>query len=187
MKIETRLTPADEQLIDKRLCDFVPRRVFDVHAHPMHGDHFAGDPHPFVRPGQPPLDLRTYRAAMARWLPAAHVDGLFFGFPRPGNDRRAISRWLAQELKSFAGERSRALSLVSPLDDQAEVQNEISKLGLAGLKPYHVYASRPDTENATIEEFVPEWMWDVCHATGGVLMLHIMLDRGIADERNQAS
>jgi len=185
MKIEKHLTAADQQLIEEKLRDFVPLRVFDAHAHPVHGDHFAANPHPLVAPGEV-LNLRDHRAALSRWLPAQQIDGLFFGFPRPGNDRRAINEWLAQEIKSCGSPNSRALALVAPQDDAAQVAEQIEQLGLVGIKPYHVYADRPDTMNATLEEFAPEWMWELCHARQAVLMLHIVRERAIADADNQA-
>jgi glutamate-1-semialdehyde 2,1-aminomutase len=186
MKFEQQLTSADQQLVDKKLRDFVPLQVFDIHAHPVNGDHFGTNPNPFVPPGKV-LGLDEYRAALGRWLPAQNVDGLFFGFPRPGNDRRAINQWLAAELKSSGLQNSRALALVSAQDDPAEIGEQISRLGLVGIKPYHVYASRPDTMNAALEEFAPEWMWELCHGIQGVLMLHIVRERAIADEGNQTT
>jgi glutamate-1-semialdehyde 2,1-aminomutase len=53
-----------------------------------------------------------------------------------------------------------------------------------GIKPYRLYAEVPDTREAEIESFAPEWMWEVCHDHDGIMMLHIMLADGITDPRN---
>ncbi|OYW61015.1 MAG: hypothetical protein B7Z40_19195, partial [Bosea sp. 12-68-7] len=53
-----------------------------------------------------------------------------------------------------------------------------------GIKPYRLYADVPDTKEAEIESFAPEWMWEICHEYNGIMMLHIMLADGITDPRN---
>ena len=182
MKIETTLRPSDEALIEKQLRDFVPQNVFDAHAHLLHDAHFARDNRlPYVAENEV-LGLPQYRAAMARTLPQSTVSTLFFGFPRIGNDRRATDDWLAQEI---GGGNNRALALVAPHDDPQTVAEEVRRLKLVGLKPYHVYAASEDTPNCALEEFVPEWMWELCHDISGVLMIHLVRDRAIADEDNQ--
>lgn len=184
MKLETTLRASDEQLIEKHLRDFVPQTVFDSHAHLLNDAHF--DPAtrlPYLGAGEV-LGLSSYHGAMRRTMPQnTSLSTLFFGFPRVGNDRRAIDEWLVQEIHS--GANNRALALVAPDDDPQVVAEEVRRLGLVGLKPYHVYAERKDTPNASIEEFVPEWMWEVCHDTNGVLMLHIVRERAMADKDNQ--
>jgi hypothetical protein len=45
----------------------------------------------------------------------------------------------------------------------------------------------PDTKEAEIESFAPEWMWEACHDHDGIMMLHIMLADGITDPRNASA
>lgn len=186
MKLETNLRSSDEVLIEKHLRDFVPSKVYDSHAHLVHNAHMApGNGLPYLKENEV-LDLQSYGAAMARLMPdVTSLSTLFFGFPRADNRRRDINAWLADEIKG--GENNRGLALCAPQDDPETITREIEKLGFAGIKPYHVYAAREDTTNATLEEFAPEWMWEVCNAIHGVLMLHLVRERAIADESNQDS
>src|SRR5687768_10740808 len=95
MRVQTQLLPHDEQLIQSRLRDFVPQRVFDAHAHLLNPAHFAAENPP---PFEGYLDFDAYQSALKRWLPVTQIEGLFFGFPRVGNDRDAINSWMATEI-----------------------------------------------------------------------------------------
>jgi len=182
MKLENQLSPHDQKLVSK-LHDFVPNRVFDAHAHLQHADHFAPDNGlPFL-PAGTGIGWEEYREQVLRWLPATTLEALFFGFPRVGNDRPAINEWLQGEANKSPG--NRALALTSAGDDPQAVAAQIEQLGMVGMKPYHIYAERPDTMNASLEEFVPEWMWEICHGINGVLMIHLVRERALADEGNQ--
>ena len=180
MKLCKDLTPLDHELVEGRLRDFVPSRIYDIHAH-------------LLTPSQelPPhlreeyLGVKEYLAALQQWLPNRPVNTLFFGFPARNNGRVAINQWLAQQLASEGGPTlSRGLLLVSPDDDPGQIAQLLSSSSFVGLKPYHCYTALADTSQARIEEFAPEWMWEVCDAHQGVLMLHIMRDRASADETN---
>lgn len=185
MKIPSALTASDERLRE-RLTGFVPARIFDAHAHLLNPDHFVRDNLPSSLRDVALLDLAQYRTAMARWLPGCEIDALFFGFPSRGNNRAAINSWLAEQIDGSTTHH-RGLALAAPEDKPAEVACQIRQLRLVGIKPYHVYAPRADTGQAGIEEFVPEWMWEICHDLRGVLMLHIARDHAIADPDNLAA
>ena len=78
----------------------------------------------------------------------------------------------------------RGLVLTAPQDDPRQVEALLNGGNFIGIKPYHLYAPMADTRQAAIETFAPEWMWDLCNAHDGILMLHIMRDRAISDEAN---
>ena len=179
-------SPAD-RFVGEKLNGFVPGRVFDVHAHLFHSAHF--EQHPLSGPlqGVAQLGMSDYRQAASRWLPRRTMAGLFFGFPSRGNDRAAINRWVAEQLDRDSGSQNRALALVAPNEDPARILDQIRQFGFVGIKPYHVYAAAPETSDARVEDFAPEWMWEICDAINGVLMLHIMRPRAIADPDNQQS
>ena len=84
----------------------------------------------------------------------------------------------------IATSNSRALVLAAPTDDPAEVRRLLDTGVFVGIKPYRLYADVPDTNEATIESFAPEWMWELCDEHDGVLMLHIIRAGGITDPHN---
>ncbi len=188
MRFCDQLTEADTRLIKTRLDDFVPSEVFDAHTHIFHSRHFAEGKRPEFIPANTAFGLRHFNDTMSRWLPGRVVNGLFFGYPSSGNDRVGENEFVAGEIAAVRNDSvSRALALLAPGDDPAWARQLIAKRRFVGIKPYRLYASVADTAQAKIEEFAPEWMWEVCNEMDGVLMLHIVRSLGIADESNRAS
>ena len=81
---------------------------------------------------------------------------------------------------------SRGLVLAAPADDPCEVRRRLEDPAFVGIKPYRLYAEMDDTNEAAVESFAPEWMWELCHDRDGVLMLHLMRAGGITDVDNMA-
>jgi glutamate-1-semialdehyde 2,1-aminomutase len=181
MKFWTEPSPADNRLIDQ-LAEFLPERIFDIHGHLFHPQHCAPEKLPGAFDATTAWNLAAYFAAMKNRLPKRQVDGLFFGYPSRLVDHEAANQWVAQEVTRRIP--NRALAVASPSDNPDAVRAIVAKEKFIGLKPYHVYANIPDTMQAKIEDFVPDWMWEICHEIGGVLMLHIVRDRAIADKEN---
>lgn len=181
----TELTERDRHLLHRSQEGFLPRQLFDIHAHLFHTRHFA--------PGQMPAFLEAgrgygmadYQAALAQWLPGCKVEGLFFGYPSAGNDRAGENNWVQSRVAPWISRsHNRALVLAAPEDDPAEVRKMIGSGVFVGIKPYRLYAGVPDTREASIESFAPEWMWEICHEYEGVLMLHLVKRGGITDADN---
>ena len=183
-----QLTEADARLVKIRLDDFVPREVFDAHTHLFHSRHFAEGKRPEFVPADTAFGLKRFNETMNRWLPGRVVNGLFFGYPSPGNDRAGENEFVAGEIAAVRNSSvSRALALLAPEDDPAWARQLVAKHCFVGIKPYRLYAPVADTAQAKIEEFAPEWMWDICNEMDGVLMLHIVRSLGITDESNRES
>ena len=182
------LTEADARLVKTRLDDFVPHEVFDTHTHIFHSRHFAEGNRPEFIPADTAFGLRQFNETMAHWLPGRVVHGLFFGYPSAGNNRAGENAFVAGEIAAArAASMSRALALLAPEDDPARARQLIAQHRFVGIKPYRLYARAADTAQTAIEDFAPEWMWEICNEFDGVLMLHIVRSLGIADESNRDS
>ena len=179
------LTARDQSLVD-RLQDFLPGEIFDIHAHPYHAEHFPPGEWAFLD-GHKVLGCREHRAALRRYMPVSLIHGLYFGMPRKTANRETMNAWVADEVKSNGTPLSRSLMVASPGDNPATVAAALRRGEFCGLKVYHCYAGRPDTMNATIEEYAPEWMWEILHEVRGILLLHIVRDGAMEDPQNQAS
>jgi len=177
----------EEKSVIHEICDgFVPSRLFDLHAHILRADQFpTGTLPPYWKAGSV-LDATAFGQGMGDFFGSRTWSGLFFGFPARGNDCAAISEWVRNEVLTM-GNDSQALILCPPTADVALVTENLQSKEFAGIKPYHLYAPLPETSQASIESFAPEWMWEACHVSESVLMLHIMRDGGISDEGNQAT
>lgn len=186
MPITDPLRPEDLALAAP-LRDFVPAEVYDIHAHPHHPGHFAPGTWDVMFAGLPPQGPAEHRASLARYFPARTVHGLYFGLPHRSADRPAVNAWVAAETAAHGTPLSRSLLLVSPADDPGQVAAALRSGRHIGLKVYHCYAPRADTMQAAIEEFAPDWMWEILHEVRGVMLLHLVRDEAIADPVNQAS
>jgi glutamate-1-semialdehyde 2,1-aminomutase len=186
--LTTELTDSDRRLVARAAEGFVPRRVFDMHAHFFHSRHFAAGKRPGYLAEDKGYGKTEWQDALGRWLPGREAHGLFFGFPSAGNDRVGENRFVAEQVALFGSDSpSRALMLVSPEDDPGMVRETIRERGFIGIKPYRLYAPFADTTQVRIEDFAPDWMWALCDEIGGVLMLHIMRSASIADSENLKS
>ena len=186
MKVETELNPGDVILRDEAAAGFLPDHVFDFHAHVMEPRSYAPNtlgPHLNGRTISP----ANYRGAMELILPGARLkEALLFPFPAREHDRPAINRWMFEELDLMPDSfRARGLAIVAPNDDQGPVAAAMAAGRCVGLKPYHFYAWPGDTSQAGVEDFAPEWMWQLCDRHGAVLMLHIMRDAAMNDPGNR--
>ena len=184
MKYVTTLTPRDQQIAAQRLSGFLPDEVYDIHAHPYNAQHFAPGTWAFLAE-HPVLGCREHRTALQRYMPVKTLHGLYFGMPHKTADRPALNSWLADEVKAHGTPLSRGLMLVSAADDPAMVAAALRSGRFCGIKVYHCYANRPDTMNADVAEYAPEWMWEILHEVRGVLLLHIVRDGAIEDPSNQ--
>ena len=185
LKLVTELNDTDRKLLHRAIDGFVPERVFDVHTHLFQSCHFAEGKRPVFLEEDRGYGMNEFQTAMRLWLPGRQVEGLFFGYPSAGNDRAGENAWVQSQMDLSTS--SRGLVLAAPDDDPAKVSRLMSTGAFVGIKPYRLYAAVPDTREAEIESFAPEWMWELCHEHDGIMMLHIMLADGITDPRNVAA
>jgi glutamate-1-semialdehyde 2,1-aminomutase len=188
IKLITELTESDRSLMQRAVDGFVPQRVFDMHAHFFHSRHFAEGKKPEFLEADTGYGKTQWQEALNRWMPGRETHGMFFGYPSAGNDRVGENRFVAEQVALFGNDSpSRAIMLVSPQDDPGMVRETMRERGFVGIKPYRLYAPFADTTQVRIEDFAPDWMWQLCHEINGVLMLHIMRSAGIADAENLKS
>ncbi len=186
MKYIDALTPRDHELAGAGLAGFLPAEIYDIHTHPYNAAHFPPGEWAILN-GKKIMGCAEHRTALQRYMPVPTIHGLYFGMPRITADRPAMNAWVAAEVSQHGTPISRALMVASPADNQAGVAAALRSGRFCGLKVYHCYSGRLDTVNATIEEYAPEWMWELLHEVRGVLMLHIVRDGAMEDAGNQAS
>lgn len=184
MKYTKILRKQERNIITSKLAAFIPDEIFDIHAHPYNSAHFASDAWPFLKDAGA-LGCTEHRNALLKYMPTKTIHGLYFGMPHQTANRVEMNRWVREETQLNGTPLSRALKVVSPIDDRAQTANELRNGLFCGLKVYHIYAERPDTMNASITEYAPEWMWEILNETNGIMLLHMVLDGAIADEDNQ--
>ncbi len=176
-------TDEDRQLFEKSLRSFCPPDIFDVHAHMYDLSHIGLSKEKGTVGSS--VGFEVYRDSMRQWMGDRAPDrGLFFPFPVKDLDTGASNDFLLDDLKSHPD--CRGLAMVSPHDDPAQVEAVARQPMISGFKVYHVFSNREDTMNAECDEFLPEWAWEIADQHSLCIMLHMVLPRALADERNQA-
>lgn len=178
-----RVEPEETALFENRLQDFMPAQVFDAHAHLYRNTHIA---QAYQWEGQCPerdADYEFYHQIQAGWMGShAPRGGLFFAAPEHNLNVAAANDFVRESLRNQPN--SRGLLLIQPNDDPAAIESAVVREGWAGFKVYHVFADRPDGQNACINEYLPEWAWDIAHRHRLAIMLHLVRARSLADDDN---
>lgn len=184
MPLTWQLRDQDRECFERELNDFVPDRVFDMHAHLWRKTDFEDHVPQFVAVGPDEVTMERYRDVIAWILPHRTVHGLFFPFPSAWpNATEAPNDWVSREIKKDP--MSRGQFYVRPDDDPDWVRAEVLRLGLRGFKPFCCFAKRSDRENAEIPEYLPEWIPRLAHEHGWSITLHMQRARSLADPSNQ--
>lgn len=176
----------DREFFARELDDFVPAKVYDVHAHLYRASDWQGQPPAEVLAGPHEVTLEVYREHMQWILPGREVHGLHFPFPggRPGGfPPEAPNAWVSEQIKKDP--LARGQFLVRPTDDPEWVRQEVRRLGLRGLKPFASYADVPDYRQAEIPTYLPEPLVAVAHQEGWTITLHMQRTLSAADPSNQ--
>jgi len=154
MKYADLLSPSDQEL-SKKLNNFVPDEIYDIHTHPYHPDHFAPGAWKLMG-SKGPTGCAEHRTALQRYMPSKTIHGLYFGMPHKTADRPAINKWVADQVTQHGTPLSRGLMLATPSDDREAVAQALRSGLFCGIKVYHCYSGREDTMNATVEEYAPD-------------------------------
>ncbi|MCA9048281.1 MAG: aminotransferase class III-fold pyridoxal phosphate-dependent enzyme [Planctomycetaceae bacterium] len=180
-----RYRSADRELFDRLLRDFVPPRVFDVHAHLYDLRHLVPPSAAAEFVGSPEVNHDQYQASLRQWMgdrtPRA---GLFFPFPVKDLDCRAANKFLAEALRNR--DDCCGLMMIRPQDDPTDAEAELLRCGFRGFKVYHVFADRADTFFAKQNEFLPEWAWELADRHSLTIMMHMVLPRALSDPGNSS-
>jgi predicted TIM-barrel fold metal-dependent hydrolase len=183
----SRASDADLELFRRELDSFVPDAICDAHMHlwaktqlpPTGWDTFRQIEEDVV-------GLAAYRRWMAELLPGRRVAGgliLPGAVAATGDQLRLQNELVAAEAAADRGWRGSML--VSPEMDPEYVRAEVRRLGLRGLKCYHVRSGLPVTWDADIPAFLPEAQVKVAHEEGLCITLHMVKSRAVADPSNQ--
>lgn len=177
------LRDEDVAFFARELDDFVPPKVYDVHAHLYRESFWEGDPPEHVRVGPSDITLETYREQIRWILPGREVHGLHFPFPtvRP-TDTTAPNAWASAQVRKDP--LSRGQFLVRPTDDPEWVRQQVRELGLRGLKPFSTFAQHVEPYNAELPDYLPEPLVAVADEERWTITVHLTRPRSAADPSN---
>ena len=167
----------DLEFFERELESFVPDRVFDAHAHFLHPEH-----HP-APPGLPAsVGYDEYCQLISSLHPRRTVAALFLSFSFEAEQKSGANEWTGRHVAFDPN--SRGSYFVTPDDDPEQVRQDVRRLGLHGLKCYHLFSHQRPTWETDIPNFLPETLVRIADEEGWVITLHIVKSRGVADPSN---
>ena len=175
---------SDRELAEQYM-GFLPDRVFDVHAH-LYDTGTWKSMRGYERFSPEVVTLDEYREQMALILGKRELHGLFFPYPviHGVDDGFALdNNWVAGEIADDP--RSFGQMLVAPTDDPDWVEEEMTRLGFRGLKPFAVYSGVDNYWEAEIPDYLPEPLAAAADRNGWSVTLHLMQYQGAESASNQ--
>ena len=183
MPITWELRPEDQELFANELDDFVPDKIYDMHAHLWRESDWEGNPPAIVKAAPSEITMERFKEFIGWIFPGREVHGFHFAFPTVfPNDNAPCNAWVSQEIKKDT--LSRGQFYVRPQDDPDWVRTEMKRLGFCGFKPFVGFLGREDKNMAEISEFFPDWMARLAHQEHWSVTLHMQRPRSLADSSN---
>lgn len=174
----------DTEFFRRELDSFLPDRIFDAHVHLSRQWRAADAGAPCSRADQrESMSLEDYRRYVT-WLHGDRpTDALLLGGV-PNSDCPASNQFVADEVGKDAN--CAGHFLVRPSDDPEWVRQEVRRLGMCGLKPFHSFLHEDisQTFQADVNEYLPEPLVNVANQEGWSITMHLVKDRGPADPAN---
>lgn len=168
----------------KELQEYLPRNIFDMHAHVYH----TAD---LNIPGDSPLKQGPQAVTAEVWF--RHIKeavggrclagGLLFPMPTMDLDINSANGFLIRQLKKAPN--SKGLVIVHPDNTPEEIARFTDCSNVAGFKPYCVFSKEKPFTEATISSYLPESVWEIANEREYVIMLHIVRRDALADPENQ--
>jgi glutamate-1-semialdehyde 2,1-aminomutase len=176
----------ERDVFQQKLHSFIPSDAFDAHAHLWDCRNLAeaygwSDEVQWTQNG---VNVDVYRRRQNSWMGRKSPrNGLFFAVPARGINLDAANDFVYDAVGKHT--ESKKLLLIKPQNNPEEVEAKVLSQNWAGFKVYHCFAERPDTQNAYIGEYLPEWAWDIAHQHSLAIMLHQVRKRSLNDADNQ--
>ena len=181
MSLEIR--DIDRRIWEEELESFVPKRLFDAHAHIYLAEHDLSRQSgsgPYVLPPMPQIDYETLTDCYARLFPGREVHSVLFGWVFRDVDFRSINAFTSRQAERDPF--SVPFMLVSPSMTAAELADAVDRSGFVGLKPYFYWSDK--LWDAGILDFLPEPLIEVADDRHLAVTLHLGKRDAIADKEN---
>jgi glutamate-1-semialdehyde 2,1-aminomutase len=172
-----------DRLLAGQLSDFIPDKVFDIHAHLYSTKDMNLSASNIWNEGPPDISINVWSEKMKEITGDKNVTGgLFFPAPSPDADISGSNKYLISQL---AGERSsRGLALVSPVMSPGELEVIIQQPSIVGMKPYFFFSSGNFKGESSITDFFPEWQMEIADQHHSVVMMHLVKRKAVSDPEN---
>jgi len=184
---QIKMLSIDQQIWKEELEAFVPKNIFDMHAHIFKAEHCLHrddlPKHPsWLKKVEFKMDLSFLREYHGIFLPDREIHYLLMGFPFVHCDFERMNSFVADEVSKDL--LSVPSMVVHPRMQPEEVVTMIEKYGFVGLKPYRFYSTTGDVVECNIIDMLPESFIEIANEKHLLITLHLGKCRGIADPDN---
>ena len=187
-----KYTEVDRAFWREHLEGFLPARIIDAHTHvfPAHLRRWPMTEEMrrqyWVNEVAEPIDAATAQHCIETAFPGRGVQCLGFGSPNLDFDLPAVNEYLRAECLRRGWW---SLSLLDPSWTVQQLEAELRKPGVIGVKPYYTLLGRtPHTRDYYLEssilDFLPHRALEVLNARRSWVTLHVPRAGRLADPRN---
>ncbi len=186
MDITTIFNAGDQQIYERELRDWLPKKIFDSHVHIFDESNFkSGYKMPekscFQKFGGT-FTLEQCMEIAKNLLPDQEFSMNCFGNPDEEANLDAASKYIG---KISNNKRVFGMALVSPKDDIETIKHRINNYGLIGYKPYRNFVDWMDDEEVTIFDMLSPEQMEFADEKGLAITIHIPKAARLADPSNQ--
>ena len=123
MTVKWELRDEDHEFFAQELDDFVPPKIYDMHAHLWRRSDWMNNPPDIVKAAPEEMTYELYQECIGWILPRRQVKGLFFQYPANfPTDTASANQWISNEIKKDS--MSRGQYYVRPNEDPDFVRDE---------------------------------------------------------------
>lgn len=167
----------------KELYTIFPKQLFDAHAHIYRRQDLNLDQPSDALPNDSDISIHYWKIHLSKKLgDITLAGGLFCPYPSLNCDIDAANNWLIEELKKHP--QSRGLLLIRPQFDISKIKKLLENHQIAGFKPYYFFAQHNGGSAPAVDEFLPEWAWQIAHEKKLMLLIHLVRQAALADKDN---
>ena len=177
------MTAADRAAA-RTLAGRLPAQLFDAHVH-LYAHEHVSPRGPLIQTGPSRAGAAAWRRCLGQQVGAQRLQhALCLPFPSRDGNVVAANRFV---LGQVARNRNlRALLLIGPATPRAEIEPQLEMHPeIVGFKVYHLLAPQAETFRCPPADYIPAWAWQLAHARGLILLVHLVRDGALADRVNQ--
>jgi glutamate-1-semialdehyde 2,1-aminomutase len=170
------LTPTDRAIFREDIDWFVPKRVFDMHAHV----------NLTVKGCFPKVSLKMLKQFQKMIFPGRTCNNLLLPVPMPLSDQTSdqVNRYNIQEIRKSAEKGDATLFFAEPCMPAEFVRDQVLRTQAVGLKVYMTAATVKDKAEAPIRSFLAEEHIKMMDELGLMVLLHLSRAKAISDPAN---
>lgn len=176
------VTEADRKVFWEEFAGKLPAKIFDAHVHLALKSSYPEDyvlPHAYVKKFDGYFTLQDFLDSSAELLPGVEMSLAGFGFPAMIVDRSDASSFGVDNRRVFG------LRLLSAYDNVEEVEKDIDKFHLTGVKPYLNMAFKRENQEVELLDFFSKEQLKMLNRRKLITVVHIPRKMRLEDPLNR--